>query len=157
MKLPMRSIGASLSLALLLTTTAACSMSGQTVTPSQVSQDIALEAAGLKAAIAQLPATEQVNPAIQTALADLQAVATAFSDADAQATQQQEVSRIVTDINAIVAAASLLPLPAPVSTAFQAADVLLPIIEASVGFNAPLSAAPSAMTPEEARLVLRGA
>lgn len=153
MRLPMRSVGISLSLALLLTTTA-CSM-GSTATPSQVSQDIALEAAGIKAAIAQLPANEQVNPAIVTALADLQAVATAFSDADAQAQQQAEVTRIVSDINTVIAAASALPLPEPVSTAFQAADVLLPIIEASVGFNAPLAGSPTTMSPDEARLILR--
>jgi hypothetical protein len=66
---------------------------------------------------------------------------------------------IEADVNALVASLAGLPLPPPAPTVLQAAEVLLPVVEAAVGLILPQPpvTARAAMTAAEARLVLKGA
>lgn len=127
---------------------------------AQVVADVQTIASGLSGAIEKLPPgiIPGGTPSVITAaLADLQAVAASIGAADTAAAAQPLVQRVAVDVNVVVGALASLPLPAPVSTAFQAAMVLLPVIEAAVGMMVPAGATPGAMTPAQARVVLRDA
>jgi len=117
-----------------------------------VAQDVATIAAGLQGALQNIP---NVPPAVATALADLSKEAAALSAASSQTGQQSVVKTVEADLNAVVAAAGSLPLPPPAGTAIQAAEVLLPVIEAGVNLVAGVSAPINGMTPAEARLILK--
>ena len=68
------------------------------------------------------------------------------------------VNQIEAAVNAVIGALAALPLPPPISTALQAASILLPIIETAVGMIVQPSPAPAAvalkalppMTPQQA-------
>lgn len=130
-------------------------------TPASVANDVSLIASGYRSVLPQIGTIAGITPAIVAkagqAIADLQAAAAAFASADAAAVQKTLVQRIEADVNAVVAVLAGLPLPAPISTILQAALVLLPIIEASVGIVAPAAAAPGGMSPSQARLALAAA
>ncbi len=119
-----------------------------------VVSDAGLIAAGLAGAFKDVSA---VPGAVVAALTDLASAAEALADADTIAFAQPMVLRIEADMNALVAAVGALPLPANAASAIQAAQVLLTVIEAGVNLLVTASAAPGAMTPQQARLVLAAA
>lgn len=138
---------------------------------STVAQDASLIATGLKGALANLGAlnipglTADKVMTIGLAVAGLQTVATSLLMATTTAVAQPLVQQIETDLNAIVGALAGLPLPPPISTALQAAAILLPVIETAIGMVLPPTApaTPAArlaasvtMTADQARLILKG-
>ena len=136
-----------------------------------VAADASTIANGLTGVLAQLgplASTYGISGAtmalIGTAVAGLQSVATQVSGATTAASAQPMVQKIETYVNTIVSALAGLPLPPPISTALMAAAILLPVIESAVGLiinsaspGARLSAAAPTMTPDQARLILKGA
>jgi hypothetical protein len=127
---------------------------GTSVSVTSVATDVSTIANGLAGAFASIPG---VPSAVSTALTDLSNAASAMATATTQSAQQTVVQQVETDVNAIVKAASAIPgLPAQVTVALTAAQVLLPVIEAAVNLIVPASAAAAnAMTPDVARLVLK--
>lgn len=141
--------------ALVLALLAGCAT---TQTPATVANDVALEAQSLSAVIPQLTAAGVVVPVKATdALADLHNVAALIAATDSVGAAQPLVIRVEQDVNAFVGAMAGMPLPPPIPTVLQAAVVLLPIIESEVNLVVPAKAAPSGMSPAQARLVLAGA
>lgn len=138
--------------ALLVVTLNGCA--GSSDVPVSVVSDAGLIAAGLAGAFKDVSA---VPGAVVAALTDLASAAEALADADTIAFAQPMVLRIEADMNALVAAVGALPLPANAASAIQAAQVLLTVIEAGVNLLVTASAAPGAMTPQQARLVLAAA
>lgn len=73
------------------------------------------------------------------------------------------VKQIENVVNALVQAASNLPLPPPIPSILMAASVVLPTLEALVGLLIPaaprprIASAPAAMTPAEAEAILTAA
>jgi hypothetical protein len=67
------------------------------------------------------------------------------------------VQRIEADVNAVVAAVGGMPLSADATSAIQAAQVLLAVIEAGVNLMVTARSVRVTITPEEARLVLAAA
>ncbi|MGH6714580.1 MAG: hypothetical protein ACREDC_00150 [Bradyrhizobium sp.] len=129
-------------------------------TLATVAVDVKTIANGLSGALANLPpgtVPASKSPIVQAALADLAVVAAGISSADSAAAAQPMILRVETDVNAVVGILSSMPLPAPLPAVFQAAMVLLPVVEAGVGMAVPVGAAPSRMSPSEARAVLAGA
>jgi hypothetical protein len=127
------------------------------VTPTQVvttaATDVSTIATGLAGAFAGISG---VPAAVTTALTDLSNEASALETASTQAQQQTDVQQVETDVNAIVKAASAIPgLPANVTVALTAAQVLLPVIEAAVNMVVTSAAPANAMTPDVARLILK--
>ena len=115
-------------------------------------------ATGLAQAVKDLRTGNALSAAqmaqIDTALADVQATSAALAKAASQTQAQSLATQIAGDVNAIVAAASAIPtLPPPVPEVLAAADVMLPVLEADVGIQAPLGAAPG-MSVAQARALL---
>ena len=134
------------------------------VTPSQAAQDVASIAAAFQSSLPQFSSVTGIDASkmgvIGTAVADLQKVAAAFSGAD-NATAQTLVGRIEADVNAVVGVAAALPLiPPPINMILMAATVLLPVIETAIGMvvkpQVALRASAAQMSPDQARLILRG-
>jgi hypothetical protein len=143
---------------------AACA--GKTVDQSiaTVVTDVSTIANGLQGTLTQLGAlgVAGLTPAIVSTVgnyvADLQQVATQVSGATTTAAAQPLVQKVETYVNTIVSTLALIPLPPPISTALQAAAILLPVIEVAVGLLVPpTNGASPGMTPDQARLVLLGA
>lgn len=123
-----------------------------------VAQDVATIASGLLGVLPNLPANiipSATMAAVGAAVADLQSLASQVSSAASTTAAQPIVKQVETDVNTIVNALAAFPIPAPFSTAIQAAAVLLPIIEVAVGFVVPASAVRGAMTPDQARAALK--
>lgn len=151
---------------------AGCALNGQP--PSQAIQiaanDVEVIANGLQGALAQIAAenppppgmTPQLIAKIGTYVADLKSLAAAVAQASTTAQAQPLVQQVEADVNAIVAALAVLPLPQPLPAVLAAASILLPVIEASVGLivtppaPAPAQKLRMQMTPGEARAILRG-
>lgn len=131
-----------------------------------VANDAKLIASGLQGVLVQLGnlnvagLTPAILATVGSAVTNLQAVADAIAGVATNAAAQPLVQKIETYVNTIVSALAVLPLPPPISTALQAAAILLPIIEAAVGMVLPASTARAAkglaLTPDQARLVLAG-
>jgi hypothetical protein len=118
---------------------AACS---QPVAPATAAQNVALVAASLQGAFANLPASVVVPASVTSAVADVQVAAKAFAAADSSNTQVSAVLRIEGDLNAVVASIGSIPnLPKNVQDAVTAADVLLPVIEAALNMTVAPAAA----------------
>lgn len=147
--------------ALALLSMSACA--GQTA--AQVTQTVVTDAnaiaTGLAAelpALAALPGANTVAIAKAEAdVADIQKVSSTLSTSLTASQAQPVIQKIEADVNALVAVGATLPLPPQVATAFQAAEVLLPVLETSVNLVAPVGASPNAMTPEQALAVLNAA
>ncbi len=139
------------------TSLAACAVG--TPTPTAVASDVNLIATAFAAMLPTLasipgisaPTTTSVNQAI----GDLQVAATAIVAAATIAAAQPVVSRVETDVNAVIVVLAGLPLPAPIPSVLEAASVLLPIIETAVGMTTLVGITPAAMTPTQARAALR--
>ncbi len=139
----------------------ACSGAGSTVNVSQIAADAAAISGGLAGAtnaigtLVKIPPGTQVQ--IEQALTDIQAASASIAQQNSAAGAQPYVRALVQATNALVAAAAVIPgIPPQYQAVFAAASALLPAIEAAAGIAAGSGAA-APMTPEEARLVLRGA
>lgn len=118
-------------------------------------------ATGLAAAAADLRQGNLLSAAqltqMDNALSAVQAASSAVARAANAEAAQPEVAQLVAGVNAMVAALSEVPsLPAPVPEILTAADVMLPVLEASVGLAVPVAASTTAMTPAEADAILAG-
>jgi hypothetical protein len=141
----------------------ACAGQSADQTIAAVAADANTIARGLKGVLAQLGTlsvpglTPSVISSVGVAVSEIQAIATSLAGVTSTAAAQPLVQKIETYLNTIVTALAALPLPAPIATALQAATILLPIIEVTVGLVVPPSAAaPGTMSAAEARLILRG-
>lgn len=143
-------------------TVAGCQVpASQTI--SNVVSDVQIIGDGLQGVFAQLgqlslPAlTPSIMSTVGNAITNLQKVAAALGAVNTTAAAQPLVKKIETYVNAVVSALAMLPLPPPISTAIQAAAILLPIIETAVGLAIPQTPKASSMSPAQARMVLLGA
>jgi hypothetical protein len=127
---------------------------------NQAASDIGLINAGIAAFLAS-PAAASIPSAtltqIKTHAADLQSAASTVATNVTAVPDASTADAVVSDVNAIVAAAAALPpglISAPAPELLAAANALLPSVEALVGLlRGPLAAAP-AMSPDRARAVL---
>lgn len=128
---------------------------------AQISSDVSDIATALKNAIPQvavlkgLPSAVLAN--IESAVADLQAVAQQVAAAAASAAQQVNqtvLSQVETDVNAFVNGLVGISLPDALAKVVQAVSVLLPVVLQMAGM---LTIAPKAgpMSPDVARATLR--
>jgi hypothetical protein len=156
--------------ALLAVTTglAACTAAQVNNALVQAGTDAKLIGNGLLSVLPQLATVAGITPAtlaaVQAAVTGIQTAATAIAAASSASAALPAVQSLEADFNAIIGALASVPLiPPPISTALQAASILLPIIEAAVGLVLPAQAvAPHAMatapasmnTPDSARLFL---
>ena len=127
---------------------------------AQVLSDVNLVASGLANALPGLQASNVVPAAVmakaQALVGKIQASAASMSATISKNAAQPIVTQIEQDVNAFAALLAGLPLPPPYAQIVQAAVVLLPVIEIGVGLAVPAGAS-HAMTPAEARLVLKAA
>jgi hypothetical protein len=145
---------------------AACAGQSASQVTQEVVSDIGLVATGLNGA---LPALAQVAGISASTVATVgqyvgkvQTLASGVSTALSTSSALSTVQQIGSVIGQIATVAGPL-LPPPWGTAVAAAEVLLPVIEAGVGMivnatnstAAPGAAAP-VMSPDAARLILRG-
>lgn len=146
---------------------AACAMINPNNTPQenmvQVVADVTNIANAFARSLPQITAlslSANTKAMISADVSDLNAVAKALTSAATTTTAQPLVQKVENDVNAVMDAVAALPgLPLALSGILQAATVLLPIIEASVGLAVPVATASRAkatgMTPDEARALLR--
>ncbi|MGA9865253.1 MAG: hypothetical protein WBQ75_02310 [Acetobacteraceae bacterium] len=144
--------------ALLAATSLAACATG-TPTPAAVASDVNLIATAFAAMLPTLASIPGINASttasVNQAIGDLQVAATAIVSAATTAAAQPVVSRVETDVNAVIAVLAGLPLPAPIPAVLEAASVLLPIIETAVGMTTLVGITPATMTPTQARAALR--
>jgi hypothetical protein len=134
-------------------------------TGNQVAQTVVTDAntlaTGLAAELPALAALPGANAAaiakIEADVADLQKATSALSASLTTTQAQPLVQQIEADVNALISVGATLPLPAGINVAFQAAEVLLPVLEAGVNMAAPVGVAPGHMTPDQALAILRAA
>lgn len=142
----------------------ACTTSQVAAALPQYAQDATTIANGLEVALTQLKTVNGVPPATLTQIGgyitDMQSVAAAISNAASASAALPSVQQLEADVNGAVSAAAALGslLPPPVSTALQAAAVLLPVVETGVGLvvNAVKPTTGATMTPAQARGILNG-
>lgn len=128
----------------------------------QIASDASNLAAGLQGMMAQLgqlalniPTT--VMSAVGTAITSLQKAADAVAGVYTTASALPLVQQIAGYVNAVVAALSSVPgIPTAIQLILQAAQAILPIIEAAVGMVVTAVSA-TAMSPTQARQILTGA
>lgn len=133
---------------------------------TQVASDVGLIATAFQAALPNFAKIVGISPTqlatINADVTDLVQVSGEIAKVAGDNQAQPLVQRVEGDVNGIVGVLAGLPLPAPISTALEAAGVLLPVIEAAVGLvvtpptATALYAAHSHMTPDQARAVLEG-
>ena len=127
---------------------------------AQVLNDANLIASGLANALPGLQASKVVPAPVmaqaQALVGKIQASAASMSATISKNSAQPIVTQIEQDVNSFAALLAGLPLPPPYAQVVQAAVVLLPVIEIGVGLAVPAGAS-HAMTPAEARLVLKAA
>lgn len=129
-----------------------------------VAQDVAIIANGLKGALpalavaAKIPAENMAS--INQAITSLETLSSVVASAASTTQALPAIQQVETDVNAIVAALVGIPgLPTNVTLALAAAQVLLPVIETSVGMIVPPPAPTAhayALSPEDARAILIG-
>ena len=100
--------------------------------------------------------TPAIVATVSDAVAGAQSVAQALKGVLTQAAAQTLVKKLETYVNAVVTALAGLPLPGVLSTIVQAAAVLLPVIETTIGLFVA-SAPKGGMSAAEARVVLKAA
>ena len=127
---------------------------------AQVLNDANLIASGLANALPGLQASNVVPAGVmaqaQALVGKIQASAASMSATISKNSAQPIVTQIEQDVNSFAALLAGLPLPPPFAQVVEAAVVLLPVIEIGVGLAVPAGAS-HAMTPAEARLVLKAA
>lgn len=107
-----------------------------------VAKDAKLIAAGFKTVLAQLSAldipalTPRVIEVSGIAIDGIVKVADALQGATTIAEAQKQVEKLITYAQAVTAALATLPLPREVTTALQAAVILLPVIQTTIGLIA---------------------
>lgn len=125
---------------------------------AQIASDAHMIAAGLQSVVGNPTIGAMIAPSdmsrVQAALADLSSVSATLADAPSASAAKPSVAQLVADTNVVVAATARLPLPPPMPAVLQAANVLLPVLEAAVGLPVAASAAANTMSPDSARLVL---
>jgi hypothetical protein len=149
-------------------TLAACAAIDPNATPQQNLARVVTDVDNIVGAFAkslpQIGAVHGISAAtlktVTDAIGNMQVVGKALADAATSITAAQPlVQQIETDVNAVVDAVAMLPLPPALSAVFQAAMVLLPIIESAVNLSVPAPVAAKAkaagMSPDEARAILR--
>jgi hypothetical protein len=98
---------------------------------------------------------------VSVALDDASKLLAALNTSATATANAAVLAKVEADVQAVLAVLVAIPLPAPYGLVVQAANVVLPIISAYVNtyVSGPVvaSAAPSAMTPDMARVVLAGA
>lgn len=133
-------------------------------TVAQVASDVATIVNGLEATVPAIAAAAGLSSAaaqaVTTALSSLQTLATSVSNAASTTAQKPLIQQIEADINTIVATAAAIPgLPAEVTLALEAAEALLPVIEAIVGLVVTTPATPRPglvrRTPTHVRALLK--
>lgn len=127
----------------------------------QYAVDSADIASGLTTAVHDMEQAKLLSAptaeALDAALVDVNSAATAVAHDTALASASSDVSKLVSAANVVVADLAGAPkLPASVRDILDAAQTLMPVIEASVGIVVPASASIS-MTPEAARNILEHA
>ena len=126
----------------------------------QAAADVATIATSLNTALHNPAVTAAIPgglpPNVSQALGDLVSLSQALSSVQSATSAQPTVAQVAKDVNTIVNALSVLPLPPPAPTILLAASVLLPVIEGAVGVAVPstAAAAPGAMNPADARMHL---
>lgn len=128
--------------------------------PSQLATDVQLVASGVTAAVQQIAAIPGVSASVLTRVqadaltvsADAAKVAAAAASATGGLVQQ--IAAAVKEIAALVL--PLFPSTQPFVPLIEAALSLLPVLLASAGVSGSAGTTP-VYTPEEARLILRGA
>lgn len=155
---------------LLGSTALVCGCAAFNANVGKVATDVSLIADGLKGVLAQLGSlnivqlTPSVMSTVGTAVASLEALAQQIAAASSTAAQQPLVQQIYTYVSKIIEVLTpilaVIPATAGIAVALQAVQVLLPIIFAAVNLVLPASAVPvqgvSIMSPDQARLILRG-
>lgn len=135
-------------------------MTAQTVTSQSVA-DVDLIANALESVLPALQIVTGLDlAAVNTVTNDVKAIvatATGFVATVSEATGRTIVQQIISDFSALTQALSTIPMPPQVETVLFAVQVLLPIIELSVGLAVSGLANAPGMTPEAARAVLHAA
>lgn len=144
---------------------AACSSAQPDPNLTQAVADVNALSAGLSGMLAGLSAsgvsglTPDVLATVNGAIANLKTAAAAIAKTATAVAAQPVVQQVEGYVNTVVSVLGALPLPPPISTILEAASVLLPIIETTVGLLAPTAGMrmkAAAMTPDQARLILLG-
>lgn len=117
---------------------AGCAGTGASQALSVAIQDAQSIAQGLGDAVTQLQALnisglQGSMPKVTTIVSDIQTVVSSLAKVDSANSAQTLVRQLETDVNTVVGIVASLPLPPQIQLAFQAAAVLLPFIETSVG------------------------
>jgi starvation-inducible outer membrane lipoprotein len=102
-------------------------------------------------------ATPAVIAQVNTDIAQLEAAALAVAPGVSTAVAQPSVATVGSAFQSILAALQGLTLPSNIQAVLMAAETLLPLIQAAVGIAVAVGASETAMTPDQARLVLQGA
>jgi hypothetical protein len=146
-----------------------CTAAQVTAALQQAAADAQSIGNGLKAVLPQIGTLVGINPAtvalIGSAVADIQTAAAGIGAAASASAALPSVQQLEGDFNSIVSALAAVPLiPPPISTALQAASILLPPIESAVGLvvapaaaaapHALATASPTVNTPAAARAFL---
>jgi hypothetical protein len=146
----------------LLATTAlaGCNTPVTDKTVAAVASDISIIAAGLQGVIGPLSAVVNIDPTTlataKMAINGIADIAKAMSSVTDVAGTQPLVQKLETYLNMAVSALATVPLlPPTITIALQAASILLPVIESLVGLAMQAPRAGNAMSPAEARLVLK--
>jgi hypothetical protein len=145
---------------------AGCSASQLAASLPQYAEDAQTIAAGLQASLVQLQSVPGIPAAslaqVSAAIADMQKMAAAISAASTASAALPSVQQLEADVNAVASTLASFSaiMPPQIGIAVQAAAVLLPVIETGVGLvvnavTAPAPATAAAMTPDQARLVLK--
>lgn len=137
----------------------ACTSS--TIPVTQLAQDVNLIAAGVANSLLAFKGDPAVPAGLLARLqaddALVQQAAQAVATATAKDVTGPETVQLIFAANALIQDASTIPaLPVTVRATFAAISTLLPVIQAEVGLPVAATASPGAMTPEQARAVLRG-
>lgn len=148
----------SLAVAPMLFLVVACTATQVSSALQAAASDANIIATGLKADLPAIATIQGVSPAtvasIGALVADIQTISSTITAASSATTALPSVQQLEADFNGIASALSALPLPPQVASVLQAASVLLPLIEMSVGLV--VSPRAESMTPDAARAILLG-
>jgi hypothetical protein len=138
-----------------------------TFNTSALAKDISIIALGIEPLIPVISTYTKTDPnttaKLETLLKEIQTNAASVASSTSQAGAQPYAQAVVTAVNAVVGIAATLPLPATYKSILQAATVLMPVVETELGLlkvtrpTVKLSLPAVEMTPEFARVVLKGA
>lgn len=138
---------------------AGCASSGGAL-PQQIITDAGLVLTGIEAVVKGLGTAVPASVAakIEAYVSEIQAAVASLSGAISTTAAAPTVQNIVSLVEQAIALIPAGALPAPLSEAVTAIQVLLPVLLAYVGASSPpamqVRAAVARMTPDEARVVL---